>query len=387
MAGRSVMHSNRPDNPQAWPAAVERSGYVELIGRKTDVVTYWMMFLLPAWISVAVSARPQMRDMDLELSWLVAAILLIIVIGLRHQVGGDWANYEQNYFDMLWAPAQALLEKTDPGYYLLNWLSGKVQGGVYLVNFVCGLIFSFGLVFFCRKQPRPWLALAVAMPYMVTVVAMGYTRQGVALGLVLAGLAWLARGHNFMFVLMATLAATFHKSALVLIPLSILATPRGRLWNAFWVGITAALLYYSLLADSVEGLVKNYIEAQYQSEGAAIRVAMNTLPALIMLVFFRRFQWTTAERNLWVMLALFSLGTVGGLFASQSSTAVDRLALYLIPLQLYVFARLPDILGRGRSQRFWVVMVLIYYATVLFVWLNYAHHAVYWKPYKSWLFL
>jgi hypothetical protein len=351
------------------------------------MLTYWLMFLLPAWAGIVASPRSRTPERDLELGWLMIVALLSLVIGFRHQVGGDWGNYERHYFEMIGASIDVALEKTDPGYYLLNWLSTQVDGGIYLVNFVCGLIFSMGLVFFCRRQPRPWLALAVAIPYMVIVVAMGYTRQGVALGLVLAGFAWLAKGRNVMFVLMAAVAATFHKSALVLIPLSVLATPRGRLWNAVWVGITVALLYYSLLADSVESLVKNYIEAQYQSEGAAIRVAMNTLPAFIMLVWRRRFQWPPAERNLWVMLSVLSLGTVGWLLAGQSSTAVDRLALYLIPLQLYVFARLPDVMGGRGNLRNWVILVVLYYAVVLFVWLEYAAHSLYWLPYRSWLFL
>ena len=45
------------------------------------------------------------------------------------------------------------------------------------------------------------------------------------------------------------------------------------------LGITAVVLYYVLLADSVDNLVTNYIEAEYQSEGAAIRLAMNAVPA------------------------------------------------------------------------------------------------------------
>ncbi len=42
-----------------------------------------------------------------------------------------------------------------------------------------------GLVQFCRKQPLPWLALAVAAPFIIIVVGMGYTRQSVALGFIL----------------------------------------------------------------------------------------------------------------------------------------------------------------------------------------------------------
>lgn len=351
------------------------------------VLTYWFMFLVPAWASIAARGQPRPAGKNLEMSWLIVGVLLCLLIGLRHDVGGDWLNYEANYLDMLGAPLAEVLTMGDPGYYLLNWLSAQVGGGVYLVNLISGALFSVGLAAFCRQQPRPWLALSVAVPYMVIVVGMGYSRQAVALGLAMLGMVGLAKKSTLQFVLCVALAATFHKSAVLLVPLAVLATPRGRLWTGLWVGITAGVLYYLLLADSVDNLVTNYIDAQYQSEGASVRIAMNALPALLLLVLRKRFVWEPAERNLWVIMALLALASVGWLLVSPSSTAVDRVALYLIPLQLFVFARLPDLMGRGRGLRNWVMAVVTYYAAVLFVWLNFATNAFTWLPYHSWLFL
>ena len=175
-----------------------------------------------------------------------------MLVGLRHEVGGDWFNYEVIYLNMVGAPLSELLEKGNPGYYLLNWLSSQVKGGTYLVNLMAGLIFSVGVVAFCRQQPRPWLALAVAVPYMVVVVGMGHSRQVIALGMALLGLVGLAKQSNLQFALCVALAATFHKSALLLVPLAVLATQSSRLWTGLWVGIATALLDYLLLADSVE---------------------------------------------------------------------------------------------------------------------------------------
>ena len=351
------------------------------------MLTYWLMFLVPAWASIAAPGKPRPAGKSLELSWFITGVLLTLLVGLRHQVGGDWFNYEKNYWNMVGAPLSELLENGDPGYQLLNWLSSQVGGGTYLINLVSGVLFSVGVVAFCRQQPRPWLALAVAVPYMIIVVGMGYTRQAVALGLAMLGLVGLARKNNLQFVLCVALAATFHKSAVLLVPLAVLATPRGRLWTGLWVGISAAVLYYLLLADSVDNLVTNYLDAEYQSEGAAVRIAMNTLPAVILLLFRKQFVWQPAERNLWLGMAALALASVAWLLVSSSSTAVDRVALYLIPLQLFVFARFPDMVGGRRGIRTWVIAVVAYYAAVLFVWLNFATHSFAWVPYHSWFFL
>ena len=44
------------------------------------------------------------------------------------------------------------------------------------------------------------------------------------------------------------------------------------------------MLYSTFLEKEVDRLIEGYVEAEYQSEGAAIRVAMNALPAIVFLL-------------------------------------------------------------------------------------------------------
>jgi hypothetical protein len=250
-----------------------------------------------------------------------------------------------------------------------------------------GVLFSWGLVAFCRQQPRPWLALAVAVPYLGIVLGMGYNRQGIALGLSMLGLVALQRESTLKFVMWVLLGATFHKTAVLLLPIAALASTRNRYWTATWVGVVTLLAYGLFLEESVETLVAGYIEAQYQSEGALVRLLMNALPASLLLLRWKRFQFAPAEGALWRWMAMISLGLLVVLFVSPSSTAVDRVALYMLPLQLVVFSRLPEVMGRrGLNNQGWAAMVVAYYATVLFVWLHYSTHAQYWLPYRFYPF-
>lgn len=311
-------------------------------------------------------------------------VLLVLMIGLRYEVGGDWYNYLSMVEE---ASHQTLAKATfrnDPAYGLLNWLGARSGLGIYLVNTVCAVFFSWGLVVFCRSQPRPWLAFVVAVPYLVIVVAMGYTRQGTAIGLAMLGLVALSERKLLRFVLFVVFAAMFHKSAVILMPLAVLAGTRQRLWTAFWVSLSFALFYLLLLQDSVESLRLSYIDEQLQSEGAALRLAMNALPAVLFLIFRRRLLMANADRTFWTWMSLGSLGLVVMLLASSSaSTAVDRVALYWIPLQLFVFSRLPSALGKkGRLNRTLVLGVVAYSGTVLFVWITFAAHAPNWLPYQ-----
>ena len=167
-------------------------------------------------------------------------------------------------------------------------------------------------------------------------------------------------------------------------PLAILAWNKRNIWTAFWVGLSSLLFYRLMLEDSVDALTVNYIEAQYDSSGAAIRVAMNAVPAVLFLFYRRRFVLTQAERTFWSWMSLGALGFVVLLVVSPSSTAVDRIALYWIPLQLFVLSRLPNAIGNPNGLNSLLVSgVVAYSAAVLFVWLVFATHAFAWLPYNN----
>jgi hypothetical protein len=314
------------------------------------------------------------------------------MVGLRHQVGGDWLNYLPTIDVALQQSfVEALAQKGDILYVALTWLSAQVGTGIYGVNLTCGLVFTYGLMVFCQNSPRPWLSLAVAVPYLVIVVAMGYTRQGVAIGLVMLGLVALEKGSIKRFVAWLVLAALFHKTALILIPMAIFAGRKN--WVALaGVLLTAVLMFFLLLNEYIDHLVAGYITDQYSSSGAAIRIAMNAVPAAVFLVFRKRFDLMDAQRIFWTWMSFVGLAFIMLLAISPSSTAVDRVALYWIPLQLYVWSRLPAALARTNSAQLpWVCGVLLYSLAVQFVWLFYADNNWAWVPYKfypwEWLWL
>ncbi len=347
------------------------------------MLPYWVLFLIPASLAASRAGLRSGPAQRWPPMWRLVFVVLVLAIGLRHEVGGDWFNYVEH---IVIAGDKTLLEvlsSGDPAYSALNWLAAQVDGGPYLVNTLCAVGFTWGLAVFCRAQPRPWLALVVAMPYLVTVVAMGYTRQGVAIGLAMLALVALSEQKVRRFVVYVALAATFHKSAVILMPVAILAASHKRIWTTLWVGVSSLFFYILLLQDSVDALTRNYIEAEYDSSGAAVRVVMNAVPAVLFLLLRRRFVMPAAHRSFWTWMSLVAVVFVGLLVVSPSSTAVDRMALYWIPLQLFVLSRLPDALGppNGRND-FWVILIVAYSAAVLFVWLFFASHAHAWLPYQ-----
>ncbi|OQM77583.1 EpsG family protein [Manganibacter manganicus] len=347
------------------------------------MLPYWILFAVPALAALQEQPR-RLGRIQHSSRYLGFTLLVTGMIGFRYQVGTDWGAYIRFLDIAHYFPFSVVMARSDPGYMLLNWFVARTFYEIWIVNIACGLIFAWGLVAFVRIQPRPWLALLVAVPYLIIVVAMNYSRQSVAIGLTLLGLVALTRDQsNMKFVFWIALAATFHKTAVVLVPLAALASRRGRLWTAAWVGVATILFYYLFLEDSLDRLVTNYVKADLDSQGAMIRTAMNALPAAIFLFCRWRFPLRESERRLWTNMAWAALGMVGLLAISSSSTVVDRLGLYLIPLQIFVLARLPDAFpSAGKGINVITLGVVLYSAAIQFVWLNFASHAVDWLPYQ-----
>ena len=137
-------------------------------------------------------------------------------------------------------------------------------------------------------------------------------------------------------------------------------------------------MYDVFLADSMDSFVANYIHTKYSSQGASIRVAMEVLAAVIFLFKRKDFGFPSSDDRLWLYFSLASFAALVALVLTPSSTAVDRLSLYLMPLQMVILSRVPFVYTERRTG---VLLVTAYSFAVQFVWLNFAQHARFWVPY------
>ncbi len=350
------------------------------------MLPYWLMFGVAATGALAYG-EPRRDGSAAPLIAFAAALALLI--GLRFLVGGDWFNYLGIYREIgVMSLVQAItLPQGDPAYSLLNWLSTQVGIGIWLTNLVCGALLIWGVTALALRQPNPWLVFVVAIPYLIIVVGMGYTRQAAAIGLVIVSITAVIDNKLGKFIVCIMGAALFHKSAVVMLPIVGLAISEKRTTSVAILLLLGIILYVNLVSAQLDIMTQNYVHNDaLQSAGAVQRIALNVVPSAVFLFAQRHFGFSERERVIWRNVAIASLGAGLALFLFSSSTVIDRLALYLAPIQMVIYARLPWALGGGGLGRAYLLTtILAASATIQFVWLNYAANAHQWIPYRSYL--
>jgi hypothetical protein len=345
------------------------------------MLVYWLLFLVPVYF---LFGKVEGGTRTSQLEWRIFGFFLIALIGLRHKVGGDWYTYLEGLgleSDIQWGE---LFSMRDPGYTLISWLSIELGASIYGVNLICAIIFTLGLINLTRAQSYPWLAILVAVPYLIIVVSMGYTRQAAAIGFLMYSFGHLVRGRVAAYLVLVALAGLMHKTAFIFVAFVLFRPGSGKLKGMLGMGLLFWLIGVSYLLEQMDTFLLHYVVQTMESGGGQIRVLMNLLPALIFFAYWKKWGQLYNDRWLWGVFALLAITCVP--IVSVASTAVDRIALYFIPLQLVVWARFPVLVkGRiGRASAF--IIITIYYAIVQFTYLNYGTFVAAWQSYDNLLF-
>ena len=343
---------------------------------------YVLAWAIPTTMTFVRPERALTRPLANTLAWAIIAILTIY-IGLRHQVGGDWRIYSQ-FFDATAERsfAEVLLGSRSPAYYLLNWLSARLGLGIYGANAMCALIFSIGLVAFCRVQPNPWLAATVASPVLLFIIALGYTRQSVAIGLFMLAAALISKDRQYLPIGLAFLGTLFHESAAVLLPIvAFAAVQDARVRKLLIAGAIAALAI--IILTQIQRVIWLYIDdGAPVSRGALIRLGMTALAGALFVAYYGKMRFSPAENRLWLLSTIASFALTAAALFGIAPLLMDRLGFLFIPLQLAVLSRLPIVILPGLAA----MIVAFYSLLALGVWLAFSQYTPWMAPYQNVLF-
>ena len=215
---------------------------------------------------------------------------------------------------------------------------------------------------------------------------MGYTRQGAAIGLAMLAITKMEKFNVGNYLFLIILAALFHKSVVILLPFAFFGATRIRMLSILCVIILSVIVFFTLMIDQYNYISQNYVDIERESSGAVVRVIMNAIPAALFIFLKNIFYLNKKMNSFWYWMSWSSLLLVPLAVLYPSSTVIDRVALYWIPLQMFIYSRLPDIFGiPGRRNPLWVILISIYSAAVMLIWLFFGTFSADWLPYRFYL--
>ena len=355
------------------------------------MTAYWLLFFIPL-IGHFVDAKATARTSSIL--WAGMVISLIAFVGLRYDIGCDWREYSELYDAIktdnpsIGSDSHFIDYESLSGYYQwglvylsINKISAYFDLGLPFVNLICAILMVYGLSKFFHRLAYPWLAWLFATPYLITVVGMGYTRQSVAIGLGYWALSQLEHHKLRNYFLLTLSGATFHISALMLLPLGLIPYRHKLNWQAISklsLLILSVILICSLFVDDI---VRYATSPSYSSAGGPIRATMTVIPATLLLLNYRKWAYRSDLALIWSALALASIFFF--VLTWFWSTLVDRLGLFLIPFQIFCWITLLKIVTNERLRNIYTIILILYFGLVLFVWLNFSHNAHCWTNYEN----
>ena len=359
------------------------------------MIIYWILFLIPALGLISPMHKNLLSN---RVVWAGILLFYSSIIGFRREVGGDWWNYLMKYEwgQITQTAFIANIKHTSIGYEFVNYFASYFKLSIFSINLLCGLIFMYAILNLAKRQPSPFLGLLIAVPFLIIVVSMGYVKQAFGLSFTILAIIALSDKKYFYFSINMLLAFLFHKPAIIILPV-ILFLGNKKIY--YLAAVFTLLLIISLIFPyfrEIFGgvfraflvLIDQYIinkEYKLHSTGAFLRISMTFIAAIAFLIFRKNLSTNDYETKIFLFYSLSVIAIYPFLIFKNTWTVLDRIHIYLVPLQIFVFSRIPFIPMFSKIKNNLILSTVAFYALALFVWLNFGKWSSSWVPYKFFL--
>ncbi len=349
------------------------------------MILYVSIFVLLAILGIANVSSNQRAFL-----YVVLYGFFVLFVGARFNTGCDFSSYYLRFKYLLYTNATSLFDVTEPGYFLLSYLTKKAGLGFVWLNVFGAAIFFYYLFKFARNHPRPLLLIALLFPILIIQLSMSGLRQALAVAFLMAAFDAFLHARRLWVVVYILIGSTFHQSLVILLPLGLMV---GRSYSfARVVGAIVILTPVAayMLSGRAEVYHDRYIEQIYgdmTSAGAIFRLGLLVMTAVLFEVYTKRMaKLYPNEYNLMRLFALVSFALIPVMLVN--TVALHRLIFYVVPMQAYILAALPRAMFSRRSSVKVVELgTVALYAAYIVVWFSASRHAsMCYVPYQSYLF-
>src|SRR6478735_8755093 len=132
------------------------------------MLVYFAVLTIP----LLLSWNPLSINRGMSIGLVAYFLVLLVFVGLRYEVGPDWAQYGNIYLNWQYIDLAAGASVREPGFFILNKFSDVLGFGFQGVVFVCAFIFLLGMFAYAGQTANAWIAVVVITPYLIFVISM-----------------------------------------------------------------------------------------------------------------------------------------------------------------------------------------------------------------------
>ncbi|NLG92044.1 MAG: EpsG family protein [Clostridiales bacterium] len=202
---------------------------------------------------------------------MIVSVAMIVMSYLRADtVGIDYIQYA-DYFKQVRNGGWSFLisdangYRVEPGYSLLNYFVSLFTGDVHIfMLFVSILTVGLTAVLLYKYSPVPWVGMFVFASFGFFGNSLSFLRQSIAIAIFLYAINFLKKKKLIPYILIVLLAASFHKSIIIMIPVYFLAHIKVN-WKSLtaYASLTALIL---ALSWPLFNFVTKYVYKYYATE-------------------------------------------------------------------------------------------------------------------------
>lgn len=326
-----------------------------------------------------------------KLLFVYGFIILFVIAAIRKDTGFDYGSYE-NIFDIVHNTEIPLRNrifnsKCEPGYNLFNLLFPNYRCLIIAISFLQVSLLGY---YFYKENTNALLCLFMFYTSIFLYYDMGVMRQGLSIAISYCGLIFVKRKKFIKFILVILLAASFHITAIFMIPIYWLGEnefSRKVYYGSIFLSILFGMILNKIIIEignlnipyishRIEFYLANYTSTRIGYSLSAIkRIAIGVIfveffkytPYRIIGDFNTRFKMTDsksikAKSDVWLYINSYILSLVMFIALSFIPIFGSRGSAGLYFLQIMVFARMCN----NEKNRWGNIFIFLFVALMFF---------------------
>ena len=270
---------------------------------------------------------------------LIAALVLILVSGLRYNVGTDYMAYSRSYESRAASFFSDLLHYKEPGLGFLSWI-GHFFTKDFVAEFILTAMVTVGLNVRTISKYSDSFVFGLLLYVLIGAWhnAFNGIRQYLAAAVLFAGHRYLYDRKLIKYLLVVFLASLFHTTALVMVPVYFLVGRKITFRNIILILISIIIIRYSYdYLFSIMSFLKGSDQSGYeymQQEVNIFRI-MVTIPPIILGFCTPKAFRNRPENAFYLSLLLvnagFMIGTANSAYLARVGIYTEIYAALAIP--------------------------------------------------------